>query len=213
MCVRRRRRGSGRGGSPRPAGRACACAAGLKVDAAAPRRAGRELQEPDDNHVLPLLVCACPPTGRAGSNARARVPSLDFTRAQNEMETLSTLRFGQRAKAIRNRPQINSEKGIMEYKAVRGHTCSWGDVRNVAAARSTWHPWRRPWRRSCSASRRSRRRRAARRGELPATVAERKRKTRRAHAGRECKAARVRPRLHRRECTTRMRSTVARAAL
>ena len=39
---------------------------------------------------------------------------------QNELETVSTLRFGQRAKQIQNRPQAHVERSVAEYKMVRG---------------------------------------------------------------------------------------------
>ena len=42
-----------------------------------------------------------------------------FTILQNDLETLSTLRFGQRAKMIQNRPTAHVELGVDQYKAVR----------------------------------------------------------------------------------------------
>ncbi len=38
---------------------------------------------------------------------------------QNDLETLSTLRFGTRAKQIQNRPTAHVERSVAEYKLVR----------------------------------------------------------------------------------------------
>jgi kinesin family protein 5 len=51
-----------------------------------------------------------------GGNAKTSLIITCSPSAFNEMETLSTLRFGMRAKAIKNKPKVNRELTVAELK-------------------------------------------------------------------------------------------------
>jgi kinesin family protein 5 len=53
-----------------------------------------------------------------GGNARTTLIICCSPSTLNEQETLSTLRFGFRAKSIKNKPKINQEKSVEEMKLI-----------------------------------------------------------------------------------------------
>jgi kinesin family protein 5 len=53
-----------------------------------------------------------------GGNAKTSLIITASSSSYNITETLSTLRFGTRAKRIKNRPKVNQERSIEEYKAL-----------------------------------------------------------------------------------------------
>ena len=60
----------------------------------------------------------------------SRVAAADTmnSRYQNVNETLSTLRFGSRAKHIKNAPRVNQERSPAEYRTVRAPVTDMLDV-------------------------------------------------------------------------------------
>ncbi|CAE7868778.1 kif3 [Symbiodinium sp. KB8] len=53
-----------------------------------------------------------------GGNAKTSLIITCSPSTFNAVETLSTIRFGQRAKAIKNKPSINAERSVAEYQRV-----------------------------------------------------------------------------------------------